>query len=885
MDSTNIIPITIEDEMRGSYMDYAMSVIIGRALPDARDGLKPVHRRILYAMFSEGLLSNRRYSKCAGVVGEVLKKYHPHGDSAVYDALVRMAQPWNLRYPLINGQGNFGSVDGDSAAAYRYTECRMESLAEMILADIEKDTVDFSPNFDESTDEPIVLPTRIPNLLINGAEGIAVGMASKIPPHNLREVVAATIHMITNPDCTIDALMEFVPGPDFPTGGIIYGSAPLREVYHTGRGLFQIRSKVRIETLKGPKREVEAIIVDEIPFQVNKAKLVEKIAELVNEKKIEGISKLRDESDRRGMRIVIELKRDAVSDVVLNQLYKHTPLQKSFGVIMLSIVDSRSRPRIMNLKETLQEFISHRRTTVARRTRFELNKAQSRLHILEGLRIALQNIDAIIALIKASESTEIAKAALRGTFALSDIQAQQILDMPLRRLTGLEQQSIEEEYTEILGRIEFYTKLLSNRSEVDRVIVEELQEVSEKFGDARRTVIEQDGEDIDLEDLIAEEEMVVSISHRGYAKRLSPENFRAQRRGGKGVMGTKKLAEEDEDFVSDMFVASTHAYLLVFTNLGRLHWLKVYQLPEAARTARGRAIVNILQLGDEERVSAIVPVRRFEEGKHLLLVTKRGVVKRLDLMDVSNVRRGGIKATELDEGDQLVAVRLTDGLNDCILCTKTGMSIRFFEDDVRVMGRAARGVRGVMLSEGDEVVGVTIVPHVSASPEVEVVEHVQVEEVGDAVVESVVDSVVDSVGSNEITLLTVCENGYGKRTLVSSYRTQSRGGKGIIDIKTTERNGMVVASSPVTGNDHVMLITTAGKVIRLSASNISCIGRNTMGVGLINLEEGERVVAVARLAEAVGDEIEEVLPVGEEAEPEPEPEAEAGAEPGAEPEA
>ncbi len=819
-----IIPIAIEDEMRGSYLDYAMSVIIGRALPDVRDGLKPVHRRILYAMLGEGLLSNRKFSKCAGVVGEVLKKFHPHGDTAVYDALVRMAQPWNMRYRLIDGQGNFGSMDGDPAAAYRYTECRMQAISEALLADIEKATVDFAPNFDESTEEPIVLPSRIPNLLVNGAEGIAVGMASKIPPHNLREVVKATIRQIQNPDITLEELMEEIPGPDFPTGGIIYGASPIRQIYKTGRGSIKIRAKVHTETLSGSKKDVEAIVVDELPFQVNKARLIEKIAELVNEKKITGISKMRDESDRQGMRIVFELKKDASSDVVLNQLYTNTFLQRSFGVIMLAIVDGV--PKELPLKSILQCFIDHRRSVVVRRTRFDLDKARARLHILEGFKIALDNIDEIIRIIRASDTTADAKEALIQNFSLSEVQAQSILDMPLRRLTGLERKSLEEEYEEVRKAIAALEKILSSTKEVDAVIVSELNEVIEKYSDERRTEIEAEGgDDIELEDLIAEEDMVVSISHKGYAKRCQPSTYRAQKRGGKGVQGTKKLGEHEEDFVSDLFVASTHAYLLVFTSLGRLHWIKVYNLPEASRTSRGRAIVNMLNLAPEETVSTIVPVRAFEEGKYLVMITKKGTIKRLNLMDVSNVRKAGIIATSLDEGDELIGVRLTEGTSDCLVTTRSGLTIRFPETAVRAMGRTARGVRAINLEGGDEVVSLSVL-------EAEGAEKVE----------------------DEVALLTVCEKGYGKRTLTTEYRRQGRGGKGVIDIKTNDRNGAVVSSVLIKPGNDVMLVTSSGKVIRMNAGGISCVGRNTMGVRLISLDEGEKVVVVSYLADTEDDE-------------------------------
>lgn len=826
MENTNVVAVNIEDEMKGSYLDYAMSVIIGRAIPDIRDGLKPVHRRILYAMMNEGLTSGKKFSKCAGVVGEVLKRYHPHGDSAVYDALVRMAQPWNMRYPLIEGQGNFGSVDGDPAAAYRYTECRMFALSEAVLADIEKQTVEFSPNFDESTEEPNVLPSKVPTLLINGAEGIAVGMASKIPPHNLAEILKAALFVLDTPEASIDDLMEIVPGPDFPTAGVICGKESIKEAYRTGRGLIKIKGKLRIETLGKGNRDVEAVVIDELPFQVNKAKLVEKIAELVNEKRIVGISKLRDESDRKGMRVVVELKRDAVSDVVVNQLFKLTPLQKTFGLNMLSIVDGV--PKVLGLKPMLECFISHRRDVIIKRTRFDLAKAKARQHLLEGYKIALDNIDEIIKLIKASDSTAEAKATLMERFSLSELQAQSILDMPLRRLTGLERQSIEDEYNEISLAIEKLTKILSDKKELDNVFRTETTELIEKFGDARRTIIEPYDDDINLEDLIAEEDMVVTISHKGYAKRCSPTIYRAQRRGGKGVMGTKKLAETDDDFVSDMFVASTHAYLLVFTNKGKLHWIKVYDLPEAGRTARGRAIVNILNLGEDEKVSAVRAVREFTDGKYLTMLTRRGVIKRVDLMAFSNVRKGGIIAANLDEGDSLVGVLLTEGQSDILITTKNGISIRFSEQDVRSMGRTARGVRGISLEEGDEVVSLDQVPGENFQG--------------------------DEGAGTELSLLTVSENGFGKRTAITEYRCQGRGGKGVIDIKTNDRNGSVIGTSIVRDSDDVMMVTNAGKVIRVKASGISLIGRNTMGVNLVSTVDGEKVGAVARVIDTGDDE-------------------------------
>ena len=837
MESTSIVPVTIEDEMRGSYMSYAMSVIIGRALPDVRDGLKPVHRRILYAMLGEGLTSGKRYSKCAGVVGEVLKRLHPHGDAAVYDALVRMAQPWNMRYPLIDGQGNFGSIDGDPAAAYRYTECRMHALSEELLSDIDKETVDFAPNFDGSSEEPVVLPSRVPHLIVNGAEGIAVGMASKIPPHNLGEIIAATIKLVENPDTTADELMELVPGPDFPTGGIIYGSAPLREAYRSGRGQIKLRAKIHVEAIKGGKGE--AIVVDEVPYQTNKARLVEKIAELVNDKKLQGISKLRDESDRRGMRVVIELKRDAVTDVVINQLFKLTPLERTFGIYMLAIVSGI--PRVLGLKEILGEFIEHRRTVVTRRTRFDLARARARLHILEGFRIALDNIDKIIQAIRASDSTAEAREALQAKFGLSEIQAQHILDMPLRKLTGLERKAIEDEHQEVSERISYLSKLLSNRAEIDKVIVHELKVITEKFSDARRTVIEERGDEIADEDMIAEADMVVSISHRGYAKRCSPMVYRSQRRGGKGVMGTKKLAEGDDDFVTRLYVASTHAYLLVFTTKGKLHWLKVYELTEASRTARGRAIVNMLRLAPDERVSEILPVRHFVEGKYVVMISRRGYIKRVDVMAFANVRSGGIIATTLDDDDDLIGALLTEGQSDLIISSRDGMAIRFAETDVRVMGRNARGVRAITLDEGDQVINAVAV-HAEALQPAE----------GQA---------VDA--ERQPALLTVCERGYGKRTLIGEYRCQGRGGKGVIDIKTAERNGPVVGTSIVSPDDDVMVITTGGKVIRMNVGTISTIGRNTMGVSLVKLDEGETVGAVARVAEGSEDDEGLELPEGE----------------------
>ena len=842
MEGANIIPINIEEEMKSSYMDYAMSVIISRALPNIQDGLKPVHRRILYAMLREGLTSSKKYTKCAGVVGEVLKKYHPHGDGPVYGALVRMAQNWALRYPLIDGQGNFGSIDGDAPAAYRYTECKMEVLAEYLLADIDKDTVEFSPNFDESVYEPVVLPSRIPNLLVNGAEGIAVGMACSIPPHNLTEVLEGIRCLLEDNTVGLDTLIEKIPGPDFPTGGIIYGAAPIRQIYTTGRGILKIRAKLRIETLKREGKEVEAIVVDEIPYQVNKSRLIEKIAELVNDKRIEGISKLRDESDRQGMRVVVELKSSAVSEVVINQLYKLSPLQTSYGVTLRSIVDGR--PKILSLKEILWNFIEHRRNVIVRRTRYDLNKALERKHILEGLIIALDNIERVIQIIRGSESPAEAKASLKSEFDMSDIQATEILNMPLRRLTGLERKSIEEELAGLLTKIEELSKILSSVTEVDKVISEELDDVLNKFGDERRTQIEIHGDDIDLEDLIPEEDMVVTVSNRGYVKRCSTSTYRSQKRGGRGVQGTKKLSEEDEDFTQQIFVASTHAYMMIFTTEGKVYWLKVYHLPEVGRNSRGRSLVNMIRLSEGERVTAILPVREYVEGRYVLFSTMLGYTKRVDLMDFSNPRSGGIIALGLNEGDELISASLTDGEQDCVVTTKNGMAIRFSEQDVRVMGRTARGVRAINLGDGDEVVKALIVGIDGDDSE-------ELEEQGEQKEQS------QTPEDPDLYLLTVCENGYGKRTSIEDYRCQSRGGKGLIDIKTTERNGSVTGACMVTDDYEVMMITTSGKIVRTPVSGVSVVGRNTQGVRLVNLDEGETVTSVARIYEEDSEEEEE----------------------------
>jgi DNA gyrase subunit A len=799
------VPVNIEDQMRESYMDYAMSVIIGRALPLAQDGLKPVHRRILYAMFNEGLLHNRRYSKCAGVVGEVLKRYHPHGDSAVYDALVRLAQEWNVRYPLIDGQGNFGSIDGDPPAAYRYTECRLTALAEEMLADIEKETVEFAPNFDESTEEPLVLPTKVPNLLINGAAGIAVGMATNIPPHNLSEICDALTALIANPELTVDELMRFVPGPDFPTGGFICGQRPIRDAYTDGRGILTVRARASIET--DDKTGKSAIIVHEIPYQVNKSRLIERIAELVNERRLDGISDLRDESDRDGMRVVIDLKRDAVAEVLLNQLYKHTPLQESFGINMLAVVDGR--PRLLSLKDALQVFLRHRREVVVRRTQYDLRKAEERLHVLAGLKIAVENLDRAIAIIRAASEPATAREGLMADLGLSQIQAQAVLEMRLQRLTGLERDKIIEEYRETEKLIARYREILGDEREVAKIIATEITDLKAKYGDARRTQIIDEAAVLSAEDLIVDEDMVVTISHEGYVKRNPVALYRAQRRGGRGKIGA---TTRDEDFVEHLFVASTHSYLMFFTSTGKVFWLKVHEIPQAGRAARGRAVTNLLQLKPEEKLSAFLPVREFKDGCYLVFATRRGLVKKTDLMQYSSPRPSGLIAIALEEGDEVVGVRLTDGKNEVILSTAEGQAIRFEEEEVRPMGRSTYGVRGMTLDEGDQLVSIDLV-------------------------------------ESGASLLAVAEKGYGKRTEMEEYRQTHRGGKGIITMKTTEKTGRVIGIRMVTNEDQIMLVSSGGKVVRIRVNEIRVIGRNTQGVRLIDLEEGERVAAVARLAE------------------------------------
>ncbi|HXT98549.1 MAG TPA: DNA gyrase subunit A [Polyangia bacterium] len=809
--SGNRIPIAIEEEMKSAFMDYAMSVIVSRALPDARDGLKPVHRRILYTQFGLSNFWNRPYIKCARVVGDVLGKYHPHGDTAAYDALVRLAQDFAMRYTLIDGQGNFGSVDGDSAAAYRYTECRMEKIGGELLADIDKETVDFQPNYDDKETEPTVLPARFPNLLVNGAAGIAVGMATNIPPHNLREVIDATIAVIKNPDITTDELIEIVPGPDFPTGGFINGRNGIRNAYETGRGAILMRGRTTVE--EHPKTGRKSIVATEIPYQVNKAKLIEKIAELVRDKKIEGIADLRDESDRDGMRIVVDLKKDAVPEIVQNNLWKMTPLQESFGINMLAIVDGR--PQILSLKKALTNYIAHRRDVVTRRTLYDLRQARDRMHILEGLKIAVDNIDAVIDLIRSSKDTEAAKAGLIQSFDLSPRQAQAILDMRLAKLTGLERDALVAEIKEVAGLIARLEEVLGSEKVLMKVVTDELETVKTEYGDDRRTEISDADVEIDVEDMIAPEEMVVTVTHGGYVKRNPKTLYRAQRRGGRGITGA---ATHEEDFVAQLFVASTHDTLLMLTNKGRAYSKKVWEVPQAGRTAKGKAFVNLIPLQEGERVVALLPVREFSEGAFVVMATRTGYIKKTSLDAFANIRNSGIIALSIPEDDDLVAVRITEGAADVLIGTRNGWAIRFREENVRPMGRTARGVRGIRLRDGDgdkdQVVGMAVVPR-----------------------------------EEPATLLTVCERGYGKRTPTSDYPTKNRGGKGVITIKTTERNGKVVSLRLVSDDDDLMLITDGGKLIRMPVDGIPTIGRNTQGVRLIRLEPEEKVVALERMAE------------------------------------
>ncbi|MBI5376405.1 MAG: DNA gyrase subunit A [Candidatus Schekmanbacteria bacterium] len=799
----NLIPVNIEDEMRNSYIDYAMSVIVGRALPDVRDGLKPVHRRILYAMDGLGLEYNKPYKKSARIVGEVLGKYHPHGDNAVYDAMIRMVQDFSLRYPLVDGQGNFGSVDGDSAAAMRYTEVRMAKIAHDILLDIDKETVEFVPNFDDTLVEPVVLPSRIPNLLINGSAGIAVGMATNIPPHNLGEIIDATLAVLENPDTTIDELLKYVAGPDFPTGAYIYGRDGIIEAYRTGRGKVLMRGVISVEEQKKSGRS--SIIITEIPYQVNKARLIEAIAGLVREKKIEGISDIRDESDREGMRIVIELKRDEFPEVVINNLYKHTQLQSTFGIIMLAMVNGE--PKVLNLKEVIKCFIDFRKEVVVKRTRYDLRKAEERAHILEGLKTAVENIDEVVAIIKKAANPQQAKENLIKRFPLSEIQAKEILEMRLSRLTGLEREKIIEEYKALLKTISEYIAILSSEALVRDIVRKELNEVKDEYADARRTQIIEQTSDINIEDLIKEEEMVVTISHNGYIKRNALSVYRSQRRGGKGKTG---MATREEDFVEYLFIASTHDYILFFSTKGKVYWIKVHELPELGLSAKGRAIVNLLNLEANEKVCASLPVKTFDSEHYIIMLTRHGICKKTTLDAFSHPRSGGIIALSLDEGDELVSVGLTDGKKDIFIGLKDGNSIRFNEEDVRSMGRNAMGVKAVTLSKGDAVIAMEVL-------------------------------------DNANTILTVTENGFGKRTPVEEYRVQSRGGKGIITIKTSDRNGSVVGVKQVSNNDDLIIITADGKVIRMAVSDISVIGRNTQGIKLIDADKSSHVAGIAKI--------------------------------------
>jgi DNA gyrase subunit A len=804
----------LEDEMRESFIDYSMSVIVQRALPDVRDGLKPVHRRILYAMSELGLSPGRAYKKCATVVGEVLGKYHPHGDSAVYDSLVRMVQDFSLRYPLVDGQGNFGSIDGDSAAAYRYTESRLMALATELLTDIDKETVAFTPNFDARLEEPTVLPSKVPNLLINGSSGIAVGMATNIPPHNLGEIVRATQALISDPELPQEDLEAIVTGPDFPTGGFICGRQGIQDAYRTGRGRLIMRARARIEEMDNGS---ERIIIDEIPFMVNKSRLIEQIAGLVRDKKLTEIRDLRDESDRDGMRVVVELKRDAVPQIVLNRLYKHTQMQSTFGTIMLSLVNGE--PKVLPLRDMLLHFIDHRHTVVVRRTEFDLRKAEAREHILEGLKIAVDNIDEVIKIIRASRDTEEASTQLQAAFELSELQAKAILEMRLSRLTGLEMEKLEAELAEVRTTIGGLREILASKDLRMSIISDELGVVDEKYGDERRTEITHDVAGMVMEDLIADEEMVITVSRSGYVKRVGIDTYRAQRRGGRGLQG---MGTKEEDWVEHLFVASSHDYLMVFTRAGQCYWLKVWQIPEAKRISRGKPIVNLLNLNSEEDIAAVVPVREFSDDRYLLFSTRQGKIKKTPLSAYGNVRTVGLNAINIREGDELIDVKITDQGNQVILATRDGMAIRFDEGNARVMGRATEGVRGIRLREGDVVVGLVV------------------------------------VSREDATLLVVSELGMGKRTLVDAYRLQSRGGKGVINLKTSDKTGKVVSIKSVTDEDQLMVITKNGVVNRQRVDEIRTIGRATQGVRLVNLDDGDAVMDVARLIVEDDEELEGV---------------------------
>ncbi len=803
------IPVNIEDEMRKSYLDYAMSVIIGRALPDVRDGFKPVHRRALYAMHELKNDHDKPYKKSARIVGDVIGKFHPHGESAVYDTIVRMAQDFSLRYTLVDGQGNFGSVDGDPPAAMRYTEIRMSRLAHEMLADIEKNTVDVGPNYDNSLTEPLVLPCRFPNLLVNGSSGIAVGMATNIPPHNLCEVADGIIAAIKNPEITVEELMEMIPGPDFPTAGFICGREGIRQAYKTGRGILQMRARAAIEEAR---KEKTRIVITELPYQVNKARLVEQIAGLVTEKRIEGIADIRDESDREGIRVVLDLKRGEIADVILNNLYKYTQMQETFGVIFLAIV--HNQPRVLNLRELIDHFIEHRREVVVRRTRFDLDRAEERAHVLEGLKIALDHLDEMIALIRSSKTPGEAREAMRLRFKLSDVQAQAILDLRLQKLTGLERQKVLDEYAETLKLIARLREILGNDGLVREIIVGEMQEIRKNFGDARRTQIIDRVDEISVEELIAEEEMVVTLTHSGYIKRSPLAVYRSQHRGGKGRIG---MTVRDEDFVEHLFIASTHDYFLIFTNQGRVHWLKVHEIPQIGVVAKGKALVNFIGMSEGEKMAALIATKNFPDDRYVVLTTTRGTVKKTALSSFSHPRSGGIIAISIDEGDFLLDAKITDGKADLFLASNQGKAIRFPETEVRPMGRGAYGVRGMLLREGDFLVEM---------------------------------DAIQGAGS----VLTVTEKGLGKRTPVSDYRVQGRGGMGIINIRTIPRGGNVIGVSVVTDDDEILVVTQFGMMIRMPVGGISVHGRDTQGVRLINLEEGDSVVAVAKVVEKEGSE-------------------------------
>mgnify|MGYP000645437828 FL=1 len=803
-----IIPVDIEEEMKKSFIDYAMSVIADRALPDVRDGLKPVHRRILYSMLLLGFTPDKPHRKCATTVGEVLGKFHPHGDAAVYDSLVRLAQDFSLRYPLVDGHGNFGSRDGDAPAAMRYTEARLSRIAEEMLADINKDTVDFKPNFDEHEMEPVVLPSRFPNLLVNGSSGIAVGMATNIPPHNLNEVIQGIYAIIDNPDITVEELNKIIKGPDFPTAGIIVGTSGIKEAYETGKGRITVRSRAFIERLAGGKQR---IVVTELPYQVNKAKVIEKIAELVKEKRIDGISDINDESDRNDpVRIVIELKRDVNAKVILNQLYKFTQLQDTFSANMLALVqvEGKFEPRVLNLRQMLDHYIDHQRDVIRRRTKFELERAEARAHILEGLKVALDNLDEVINIIRHSRTEAIAKERLTDRFNLSDKQAQAIVDMRLGRLTGLEREKIEEEYRELLEKIQYYKDVLANEHLVDNIIKEELEVIRKKYGDERRTEIIPDEEEIDIEDIIQEEEMAITLTHFGYVKRMPADTYKNQKRGGKGIIG---INTREEDFVKDLFITSTHDTILFFTNKGKVYQLKAYQIPEASRQARGTAIVNLLELDPDESINTVIPIPKDNDKQFLVMATKQGYIKKTELSQYENIRKSGLSAVTLREDDELIDVRLTDGESDIMLITRNGMAVRFNENDVRPMGRTAQGVIGIRLVEDDYVVAM-----------VECLENAK--------------------------LLTVTENGFGKRTRLEEYSVQKRGGKGLINYRVTARTGKVIGAKAVSDEDDIMLISSDGTIIRMKVAEISELSRATQGVTLMRTTEGNPVVSVARIA-------------------------------------